>query len=262
MLNQSASVFNSSSLYLPKGLPILQKCGRVNTHVKYTGLDTQGEFTSYEVKRGVASIVAQGVTFAQCPYAFFQPVGEQDGWQLFQAECGEAMIPVNDYHRLLSVSKRTANGKKINNQSSDRGNRPQKEGTMSHRKITWPTALNLSPDQISRVRSFMLNQTDSIAGLLTDEQKRAAAAILDGMDLWVDNLAGVFRSLEDGRIMLFPDPSHREKISQWPRLRFLADRGRITANFEPVDMTNDDWKLIRTLEPTHLIALKIPYAAA
>ena len=116
MLNQSASVFNSSSLYLPKGLPILPKCGRVNTHVRYKGLNTQGEFTEYEVKRGVASIVAQGfITFANAPYAFYQPTEEQDGWQVFRAECGQAMIPIAEYKRLLSIGSRTSRGRNAQN---------------------------------------------------------------------------------------------------------------------------------------------------
>ena len=111
MVSQNVGTINTSDLYLPTGLPILQKCGRVNTPIKYTGLDTQGELTAYEVRRGVASIVAQGFTFAQCPYAFFQPVGEADGWQVFRAECGEAMIPVAEYNRLMNISSRTGRGR-------------------------------------------------------------------------------------------------------------------------------------------------------
>ena len=112
MLNQLSSVFNPASLYLPQNLPVLQKCGRVNTSLSYRGLNTQGEFTEYEVKRAVASVVAQGFTFANVPYAFFQPVGEENGWQVFRSECGETRIPVSDYRRLLVVSKRTTYGKK------------------------------------------------------------------------------------------------------------------------------------------------------
>ena len=47
--------------------------------------------SEYEVAKSVASVVSQ-----------------QDGFQVFRAECGEARIPINDYRRLLSVSKRTS----------------------------------------------------------------------------------------------------------------------------------------------------------
>jgi hypothetical protein len=108
MLNQSSTVFNATGLHLPQNLPILEKCGRVKTRLHYRGLNANGEMAEYEVAKSVASVVSQGFTFANVPYAFFQPVGEQDGFQVFRAECGEARIPINDYRRLLSVSKRTS----------------------------------------------------------------------------------------------------------------------------------------------------------
>lgn len=241
MLNQLPSVFNPSSLYLPQNLPILQKCGRVNTSLCYRGLNTQGEFTEYEVKRAVASVVAQGFTFANVPYAFFQPVGEENGWQVFRAECGEARIPVSDYRRLLSISKRTGAISR-NGSVQSNANHFTKEESMNQSNECPPTVLTVSPEQEDRIRAFILHKADDLNGLLTNEQRQTAAAFLDGKQTWYKNLAGIYR-LENGRLMLYPDPEHAEKMRRYPRLRFLANKFRMTADFEPVDVTEDDESL-------------------
>lgn len=250
MLNQSSTVFNATGLRLPKNLPILEKCGRVKTRLHYRGLNTSGEMAEYEVAKTVASIVSQGFTFANVPYAFFQPVGEQDGFQVFQAECGEARIPINDYRRLLSVSKRTTRGRQKNlNPQTNKG-----IIDMSTIDLSSTSGLGLSREQIVRICLFVMHQVGSLDNLLTDEQRQTAIRKfidLNGLTLWIDDLAIVFR-YEEGRLMLCPDPDTPTMIARFPRVAELARRFKIKTEFAPIDVTNSDPLLLKIFD-NHLL---------
>lgn len=79
-------------------LPVLEKCGRVyDVRLRYAGLNQTGEETMYEVRRTVASVLTNGkFSFANAPYAYYEVAESYDGWQVFRAECGVALIPTAD----------------------------------------------------------------------------------------------------------------------------------------------------------------------
>ncbi len=248
MLNQSSVSINPTALYLPQNLPILPKCGRVKTRLHYQGLNTRGEMDEYEVAQTIASIVSEGFTFANAPYAFFQPVGEQDGFQVFRAVCGEAKIPVSDYHRLLSVGKRTTQGRQKT--SSPKGKK--NVNVFDPNKIDLPSTsqLGLTREQIVRVCLFSMHQVGNLDNLLTDEQRQVAAERfigLDGTTLWIDDLAVIFR-YEDGRLMLHPDPATPEQIDRFPRVAELARRFNLRTDFTPIDITNNDSFILKLFD--------------
>ncbi len=103
----------NSPLSVPDRLPILEKRGRVNNvPMRYAGLSQDGQPTEYTVNRTVASVLTNGkFAFANAPYAYYTPTEVRDGWQVFEAPCGEASIPLAEYNRLLSVNRRTTGRK-------------------------------------------------------------------------------------------------------------------------------------------------------